>query len=228
MFFCECELSLKGKNVKDCVEAIQGEPTNLDNGYRLDFDKIVPMPAILKGTLPSWTNDRFDLLARGLALLDDGKGLEMLSELSIKNLGITDLEGLRKYLREQPNASEYEKAGRLAMQAKEETGYYHWYAWCAGTLEKDFEDAHWGADWSALYCSKVEDSPTIIMIKFETLTWSSSPPTPIAKGLAKQYPEVTITLGYWKGSSNYRGTFVAKGEKVLKDARYEYHGPRGG
>jgi hypothetical protein len=217
--WCDCELSLRGKNVKECVEAIQGEPGKDDDGYKLDFNKIVPMPAILEGTVAGYPADA------GLALLDDEKGLEMLSSYCVQRQGITDLDGLRKHIRELPAAAEYEKAGKHALQAKEETGYYNWHDWCDGTTEKAFQDGHWGTKWNACYCTKSEKSETSTTIGFLS-AWS--PPSPVVKELAKQYPHLTITLRYWEGGVGFRGTLVAKGNRTLKDATYEYSGPRGG
>ncbi len=217
--WCECELTLKGKNVKECVEAIQGEPDKDDEGYNLDFNKIVPMPAILKGTVSGYPADA------GLALLDDEKGLAMLSWPCVQRQGITDLDGLRRHLREQPAAAEYEKAGKHALQAREETGYYNWYDWCNGTKENGFDDGHWGTKWNACYCSKTENSAMSTMIRF-CAAWS--PPSPVVKELAKQYPHLTVTLRYWEGGERFRGTLIVKGDRTLKDATYSYNGYRGG
>ena len=208
--WCDCELTLRGKNVKQCVESVQGEPTQDDDGYRLDFNKIVPMPAILEGTVAGYEANC------GLALLDDEKGLQMLSWPWVERLGITDLDGLRKYLRERPVAAEYEKAGKHALQAKGETGYYNWYDWSV---------ANWGTKWNACYCAKVEKSETKITIGFLS-AWS--PPSPVVQELAKQYPHLTATLRYWEGGEGFRGTLVVKGDRTLKNACYQYSGWQGG
>ena len=67
-----------------------------------------------------------------------------------------------------------------------------------------------GTKWNACYCSKVEKSEDSTTISFST-AWS--PPVPVVKELAEQYPNLKETLRYWEGGEGFRGRLVAKGER---------------
>ncbi len=55
--WCENKLTIRGKNgVLGCLDVIKGEP-DVDGPRHIDFQRIVPMPAILVGTR-RWQHDR--------------------------------------------------------------------------------------------------------------------------------------------------------------------------
>ena len=217
--WCENELKIRGRhNVLVCLEAIKGEPDE-DGPRYIDFQRIVPMPAILEGTSAPADD-------KGLFLLgDDARGQKMLEYPWVKQKGIADLEGLRAYFREHfPDA---EADGRRALQAKQETGCWDWYDWRAGTMENWFRDGHWGTKWNACYFSPLENTTDARADIAFCTAWS--PPRPVIIELSKQYPKLTFTLKYWEGSGGcFRGILRLKAGNALRDATYDYHGPRGG
>jgi hypothetical protein len=201
-----------------CLEAIKGEPDE-DGPCYIDFQKIVPMPAILEGTVSGSDADL------GCVLLGDEKlGEKMLSYDWVKEKGITDLEALRKYLRE--HHPEAEEAGRRSLQAEQETGCRDWYEWRAGKMTDGFTAGHWGTKWNACYFGPLEDATdTRADIAFCT-AWS--PPAPVIMELSRQFPKLTFTLKYWEGGCGFRGMLRVKAGRVSGAATYDYSGPRGG
>jgi hypothetical protein len=213
--WCEDELTIRGKSgVLACLDAIKGE-SDTDGPRYIDFEKIVPMPAILLGR-----SEPADEKGRVL-LGDDALGHQMLSHEWVKAKGITNLEGLRAYFREHfPNA---EEDGRLALQAKQETGCWDWWEWRTGGL---FNEGHWGTKWNACYFTPlVNATDTRADIDFCT-AWS--PPRPVVVELSKLFPTLAFTLKYWEGGGGFRGLLRTKAGEVRATATYMYRGPRGG
>ena len=61
-----------------------GEPDKDNNGYRLDFNKIVPMPRFSKEAVAGTS------VAHGLAMVDNHEGLKLLSCPWVQRLGISN------------------------------------------------------------------------------------------------------------------------------------------
>jgi hypothetical protein len=217
--WCENELTIRGKGgVLACLEAIRGEPDE-DGPRHVDFQKIVPMPAVLEGTVAGSTSD----LGRVL-LGDDVMGQELLSRGWVKDKGITDLEGLRLYIQEKHTAAEAE--GIRAIRAYQETGCYDWCEWRAGTLANFYSDGHWGTKWNACYFDPLDNTTDQrAVIGFDT-AWS--PPVPVIMELSRQFPKLAFTLRYWECGCGFRGILRVKAGKVLYAANYDYKGNRGG
>ena len=216
--WCENELTIQGKSgVLACLRAIRGNAGE-ETPRHIDFQKIVPMPAILDGTCSPVNK-------RGLVLLgDDLVGQEMLSYPWVRQQGIADLAGLRKYLREHCPESEVE--AKRSLQAQQETGCRDWYEWRVGASKSTYCDGHWGTKWNASCFGPLDGATdTQALIAFST-AWS--PPRPVIVELSKNYPKLTFTLKYWECGCGFRGILRAKAGKVLRDASYDYCGPRGG
>ena len=204
--YCENELIIKGRGgVFACLEAIRGEPDEDGSPRYIDFQKIVPMPAILEGT-----SSPPDVEGRVL-LGDDARGLEMLSWGWVQQAGVTDLDGLRRYIRQRfPDA---EEKARRSIQAEQETGCSDWYEWRVGRMENLFRDGHWGTKWNACYFALV-DSPTDTRAKIGFCTaWS--PPKPVIVELSKQLPGLSFTLKYWECGCGFRGILRVKAGRDL-------------
>jgi len=216
--WCENELTIQGKSgVRTCLQAIQGDVEDGVPRY-IDFQRIVPMPAILEGT--SSPADK-----RGLVLLgDDALGREMLSYPWVRATGITDLEALRKYLRE--HCPESEEAERRSFRAKHETGCHDWYEWRVNTTVNGNCHGHWGTKWNASCCACLNDPTDMRAVIAFSTAWS--PPQPVIIELSKTFPTLTFTLKYWERGCGCRGILRARAGKVLRDVSYDYSGPRGG
>ena len=148
----------------------------------------------------------------------------MLSYPWVQEAGITDLDGLRKHIRE--HYPEAEAEGTRAIQAYQETGCHNWLEWRAGTLKNFYQDAHWGTKWNACYFGPLQNATDQRAdLGFDT-AWS--PPEPVIMELSRQFPKLTFTLKYWEGGCGFRGILRVKAGKVLYAANYDYKGNRGG
>ena len=217
--WCNNKLTIRGTSgVLECLEAIKGEP-NEDGPVYIDFQRIVPMPAILDQT-ESGSNADMGRVLFG----DDVLGEEMLSYSWARGAGITDLGGLRSHIREK--YPEAEEAGKRAIHAKQKTGCYDWYEWRVGTMENLFKDGHWGTKWNVCYAF-LDDGPTDTRanLAFDT-AWS--PPIPVIIQLSKQFPKLAFTLKYWEGGCGFRGILRVKAGNVQKNETYNYSGGRKG
>ncbi len=218
--WCDNELSIRAKSgVLACLDAIKGELDEEGKPLVIDFQRIVPMPEILKQTEDGFIADMGRIL-----LGDDTLGEEMLTYGWAKEKGIVDLDELRQNIRAQyPDA---EEMGKRLIQAKNETGYYNWYEWRVGLPETLFTNGHWGTKWNACRTHLVDGaSNQQANIGFAT-AWS--PPVPVIIELSKQFPKLTFTLKYWEGGVGFRGILRCKSGNILRQASYDYRGSRGG
>src|SRR5271154_3377955 len=110
--WCSNVLHIEGKEVGKCLESCLGVDGADDDGKRkFDFDLIVPIPDILKSSGVDTA------LEHGLIILGHSNKLaqQYLTYKWIKASGITDVEGLRYFLRDaNPNA---EQVGRKGLEA---------------------------------------------------------------------------------------------------------------
>jgi hypothetical protein len=145
---------------------------------------------------------------------DDDLGREMLFS-GVRREGVTDLESFRHYIRE--HVPDAEDEGKRSIRAEEETGCRNWYEW---------RMRRWGSKWGA-YEPTIAENATDTRADLEFWTaWS--PPKPVVNQLSRKFPNLTFTLKYWEGGKCFRGILRVRAGTVLKDARYDYHGPRGG
>ena len=97
----------------------------------------------------------------------------------------------------------------------------------------DWRVKNWGTKWPAsgveLCSTKVfhmtSEKPIEIIYDFET-AWS--PPEPIVMKMSKMFPKLKFKLKYWEAGMGFRGIFIAKNGKIIKNRTYNYMGDRGG
>lgn len=208
--WCANVLAIRGrKGVLACLDAIKGDAVEEGDITVIDFQKIVPMPAILE------TVEQGSRCDHGRVLLgDDAIGREMLCYDWVKQEGITDLDGLRTYIRE--HEPEVEEIGRRSLEAEQETGYRDWWDWRVGKTPS--ERGHWGTKWNACYSSVADNTnDTKAVLSFWT---AGSPPEPVIMELSKQFPSLKFTLKYREGGNAFHGILRAKAGEVLRRARY--------
>jgi hypothetical protein len=155
----------------------------------LDFNTVIPMPEVIKGTESSSTVDtgllllgRDDILnsnRRGFGLDDRGVA-DMLNWPWVKEAGVTDVAGLKKLLLERkPDC--LEKAQR-AIDAYEQTGFISWYDW---SIE------NWGTKWNSYELHMVRSGSGTLCFSFQT-AWA--PPLPVLNRLRQMYPKLTFQV----------------------------------
>jgi hypothetical protein len=154
-----------------------------DNGDQyLDFETIIPMPAILEGSESS------SVVADGLYVLrrvdvlsaDRRAGSEMLNWSWVKEAGITTEEELKaELLRRCPDCVERAKK---AIALYETTGYGNWRDWCCD---------NWGTTCSRFAAIYPNDPPGTMHVHMAT-AWA--PPLPVFEKLAQLYPELTFEV----------------------------------
>ena len=98
---------------------------------------------------------------------------------------------------------------------KEKYGADNWYDWSI---------INWGTKWNANYVSKSRKGS--LMYELDT-AWS--PPLPVITELAKEFPELTISIKYYECGMGFSGEYKVKGREVLVDKFSNgYRGQRGG
>lgn len=140
-----------------------------------DFNKIIPMPDLLKGTESS-TAVSDGLIVLGRTDIPDMFGStsaqRMLEYPWVKEAGVTDLEGLKALLlKRDPNCVAIAEA---AIKAYEACGHTSWYSWSV---------QNWGTKWNSYSYELVKREPELLEFTFDT-AWS--PPEPVFEALAKR------------------------------------------
>lgn len=169
------------------LDAIRGEPEGLEAAPHISFNRIIPMPDIIRNTESSST------VTIGLALIDrldladtlmtpdgsaEGFFRTYLTFDWVKKEGITTVEEVKELLRQRcPDA---EEKARQAVEAYEKYGYKDWYNWA---IDK------WGTKWDAYDQTLVRKSDTEAELIFLT-AWS--PPTPVFTRIGELFPNIRI------------------------------------
>jgi len=200
--WCSNDLYIYGKGRHEIVTAIAGK----DHAV-IDFDKIIPMPTILSGTVKGSTENM------AAVLLGWETGSYMLDWDWVKEAGVTTLEGLKALLLKRDNT--LLATAETMKQARAETGYTNWYDWCV---------ENWGTKWNA-HDGSCEEHRTRFLLQFDT-AWS--PPVPVIEALSEKYPKNKFSLRYYEAGMGYKGRFAVKGGQVLENYQGEYRGRRGG
>lgn len=154
-----------------------------ENGEKVemfDFERIIPMPAVLsgigEGTIPThffhilkrdaemqraweWMNT-----FRSGCLGSFAEGILLEDEQLEALLGAYDQEDLA--------------AAKAMVVAERETGYTSWYKW---SIDK------WGTKWNSMHCRVESEEP--FQIRFDT-AWSA--PVPVLQALSERYPNLHI------------------------------------
>jgi hypothetical protein len=140
----------------------------------LDFDRIIPMPEILKRPGAAYAKLGIEILT--------GKpkpgslSWSFLDPPWVQQLGITTHEALRAWAeKEHPEAIE---EGRKQIEAYNETGFYDWYDW---SIE------NWGTKWNSYRFAVNYEVEGELSFCFDT-AWSF--PIPIFTKLAEMFPNI--------------------------------------
>ncbi|RWR25494.1 hypothetical protein D2T29_22030 [Sinirhodobacter populi] len=146
-----------------------------------DFERIVPMPDLIRNTESSSVVQMGLLLLGRIDVSDTfllpGSTLESeiaryLSYPHVKAAGVSDYAGLKAWIRE--TAPDCEEKARAAIRAKEEFGHSSWYSWSI---------ANWGTKWNAYSFQLIGEDDDQLDFSFDK-AWS--PPEPIFAALAKR------------------------------------------
>lgn len=90
----------------------------------------------------------------------------------------------------------------------------------AGSGWYDWRVEHWGTKWNA-ECDDYDGSPGSGRVGFSFLSaWS--PPEPLLKAVARDYPSLAFTLEYAEGGMDYSGRLVLRGGRVVSDESGAY------
>jgi hypothetical protein len=157
---------------------------------RFDFNRLIPMPAILEGTVAgSFVDDallvlgRTELICTGLPSVDDIEalkekivGLHSLEE-QMKRYKVDDIEALKEKIG--PEA--FENA-RQSIEAFEQTGAPNWYVW---------SNKNWGTKWNAADFEVIKEEPGRYECEFNT-AWA--PPEPVYVKLAEMFPNLCFEI----------------------------------
>lgn len=167
-----------------------------DDFTPFDFNKLVPMPAILREAESS-TNAQYGaalILARAgdtKSFFGSGVGIpdiwvgRMREETGVHHMG----EVARIYLAAHP---EYEVEGMKRLRAVIETGYTDWYPW---------SNVNWGTKWNAYSVETIDDGEPFVF-KFET-AWSF--PTPVFVALEARFAKLTFDCLTFDEGWNFAG-----------------------
>ena len=187
--------------VEESDKNYQGET---ESWLTFDFNKLVPMPEIVK------TSESSSTVTIGLALMDRGDvhtsfGYntldDMLSWPWVIKEGIQDVEALRAHLMKMyPDAIEKAK---VAIKCYEETGHTDWYGWSID---------NWGTKWGAYNVEFTRIDDTTLEIMFDT-AWSVPEPVFVALSNRAEVQGLTIKIvAFEEGwSFAYRGTMDDQG-----------------
>lgn len=186
-------------------EDYTGEP------IAFDFNGIVPMPESLNVSTCS-TSACYALTLLKLPpdlLLTSSKVFRhldhILQQLKQQEIDTTNLTVARfiQHLRDNPelqdNCQFDLQLGQQYYDNIQNHGSKDWYDWSV---------ANWGTKWNAYACVIEQDEPTILSGCFET-AWS--PPEPVFRAIAEQFPNVDITTRYLELGMYFAGSYYSDG-----------------
>ena len=206
--WCDNDLTISGPTLRvhECLAAIKNDEDVID------FEKIIPMPPILKDT-KSPTDWRIHYI---LKIPDSFHG-ESLIRRTMEEEGVTDEEAFKDHLLSKYSVlkSEYDQV-KIAL---EQTGSCNWYDW---SIE------HWGTKWNGHGRSvdvQTWGEYSEAELNFDT-AWS--PPLPVIKALGEKYPDLSFTLVYYESGGAFHGRFCMKKGKQEVNECSKYYGNRGG
>lgn len=235
--WCENDLTIKGKtkSLNELRTNIKGE-----GEIAIDFEKILPTPSTLKNTV----SGSLQLIHTALFgsdedieyIIESNKDNERnaipvaLPEILLKAYPEKKIKAFCSVVRNQTAVTsddgipeskvlEYERIANNYNFNLNTYGMMTWYDWRV---------QEWGTKWNAdcLGSSYQEkDGKAVYIISFST-AWS--PPEPVIRELAKQYPELLMQLRYYEGGMGFQGRLRLKGDKTIEDRTWDYTGSRGG
>lgn len=145
-----------------------------EKGQRwFDFNSIIPMPAILEGTVVGGpVDDALVVLGR-----DDLVWIPRSLEERMRYWNVSDIEALKQKIG--PEA--FDQA-RQSIAAFEQTGVPNWYVWA---------NINWGTKWNASGFKLIREEPGRYECRIET-AWS--PPEPVYVKLAEMFPNLCFGI----------------------------------
>jgi hypothetical protein len=147
----------------------------------LDFDKIIPAPAILEETD---SGSAADLGAYLLKVLAGEINYDPSYDQKVERAeGEDAFSAIKRFLEQHPAHQHY---GQLQLQCFKETGFKDWYDW---RIE------HWGTKWGPcdgdLERVETDNDVSLLELTMDT-AWSS--PEPIFKKLAELFPKIEFQI----------------------------------
>jgi hypothetical protein len=163
----------------------------------LDFDRIIPMPQVIKDTDCATDIDLGIEILTGRPRLDMPKS-SYLTWPWVQKLGIDTVSELRAWAeKERPEAL---VSGRKALEAFRQTGHYDWYDW---SIE------HWGTKWNS-YGFEIEyEDDNQFSFHFDT-AWGF--PEPIFEKLAEMFPALRFDCACFDEMWNFAGAGAFNGD----------------
>jgi len=168
-----------------------------DDLESLDFEKVIPMPAILEES-SKWNDAELGIEILTSKPKPSTVSWSYLEVPWIQKQGIDTLEKLQAWAaRERPDALEH---GRKSIQAYEQTGSYDWYDWRV---------ENWGTKWSSYSFEFEYQAPGELRFRFDT-AWDF--PRPIFEQLAEMFPTLCFQCACFGEMSNFAGRGTFNGE----------------
>ena len=163
-------LTVKGEDwrVKKVFELIK------QDDRLIDFDKIIPMPPSLRVTSGSNVDNAISIL-----LNNTQKFTEMLDYPWVKEMNITDIEGVKNQIFKNLSPQDFYEA-KVSLDNLEKYGHANWYEWSI---------ANWGTKWNSYDNNLIDENS----ISFDT-AWST--PFPVIQKLAEGFPELTFEVKF--------------------------------
>ena len=202
----QCVITGPDKELERLRTTVIGVPEG-DDQETLDFNLIIPMPETLKSTIAgSDANLGIEVLT-GKPKPCIFAGISSHSYLDsqrIQELGIANIDELRAWAeKERPDAIE---AGKAAIAAHRETGFYDWYDWSI---------ANWGTKWNS-YRFSIDNADVVadrLSILFDT-AWGF--PGQIFEKLARTFPTLRFECTCFDEGWFFAGRGAFNGEPVFE------------
>ena len=231
-------LIIRGENAVEIMNSLLSENSESENGYDVDFNKIIPMPEDLNIISGSMTNDCAKLFIN--AMLEGCDAYTKYAALYVqafgKDLAMSEIEQIntmksvmlhKDYEKNEPmfkSKADVYAYGKKALDNFAKYGSKDWYDW---------RRKHWGTKWNAH--DTIVNDPSEANVYFHT-AWSA--PIPVLDTLSKQYPELTFDfefadedIGYNTGKMTVRNGEILEGgflDDTSKEAYETYFALWGG
>jgi hypothetical protein len=195
-----------------------------DNNPQLDFNTVVPMPAVLRDSDESTDATLgYELLIGHTMPSQRGLGFNqsILAMKWVEEYKLQTIEELEHHLRLKQPERHFDAmhAGYSALMCLLQTGYSSWYNWSID---------NWGTKWGAYQYEEVERRDGVFEFVFQT-AWSV--PEPVFEKLAEKWPGLEIDIvsfdeGWnfaWRGRCS-DGVFAGDGVEPTNEVYFEvYH-----
>lgn len=210
-------LRIHGENAVEMLQSLLSENDESENGYDVDFNKIIPMPEDLNIESGSLTHDCAKLYINAMHESSDeykkyaalyvqsfGKDLAMSETEQDKDMKYALLH--KDYQSNQPmfkTKADVYAYGKKALDNYEQYGAKDWYDW---------RIKHWGTKWNA--CDTQINDPSEADVYFNT-AWSA--PIPVLDELSKRYPDLSFEYNFADEDMGYNtGSMVIKNGEIIK------------